>query len=559
MYKQPDLLRRNVVRYLSSIPLLPLAGVGSASAATGTFAFAGLKPDFEAAVTGLTLTEDLRFGSSATPSGTAAGVAIRTLADVAARFNPLEGDFGPNGAHQGGTGPATINSEVQRYATEFNPQNHVLEADGLRLQAVLSGGHYNSYLRGNVVTSGNGFNAGAEGASAPTRLADIGLTVADLAKIEVGTCITGGSNSGIAVVVAKDAGAGTITFEAVSSGIKTAYQGNWHVTFTTFAFARVAAEVGNGGMTTLKFKTPLASTVVPGMFAMGVNGDPGYYNDPRAADRARVASVAADRLSVTFDKPVRFGRPLKVLTPGGDNTGDGVLFVPGLSSGQIWSKRAYGPQRPGFQAQALEVEISMPAMPQFTGGGYYAKPAIDKAMAATPGMLWGYWPAVWFYSFNPERIRAAPSPSPEVDVFELFTRLSNGPSTWTGFLHTQPYQRKVASPRGGFWAGNPSGNSNGGLQTRDAAYLVLPKPLANGQKRTVGVIWTRDKVVHYLDGVAMSESDWVTAQGLPHQLGINLACGSLSGNNASGLFFPQNDAQATGQFLTVHTIKTWEL
>ena len=363
MYKQPDLLRRNVVRYLSSIPLLPLAGVGSASAAAGTFAFAGLKPDFEAAVTGLTLTEDLHFGSSAVPSGTAVSAAIKTLADVAARFNPLEGDFGPNGAHQGGTGPVTINSEVQRYATEFNPQNHVLEADGLRLQAVLSGGHFNSYLRGNVVTTGNGFNAGAEGASAPTRLADIGLTVADLAKIEVGTCITGGSNSGIAVVVAKDAGAGTITFEAVSSGIKTAYKGNWHVTFTTFAFARVAAEVSNGGMTTLKFKTPLASTVVPGMFAMGINGDPGYYNDPRAADRARVASVAADRLSVTFDKPVRFGRPLSVLTPGGDNTGDGVLFVPGLSSGQIWSKRAYGPQRPGFQVQALEVEITMPAMP----------------------------------------------------------------------------------------------------------------------------------------------------------------------------------------------------
>jgi hypothetical protein len=564
MPKPPAPLRRNVIRYLASVPLLPLASIGRAYAAA-TFPSPGLGPDFDAAVADLKLVEDMRFGTRAVAGGSA-GIALRTLDDIASRFNPLEGDFTPSGGHQGGTGPGTINSEVQRYATQFNPQNHVLEADGLRLQAVLNGGHFLSYLRGNVDRAGNGFNAGAEGASAPTLLADIGLTARALAEIEVGTCIVGGSSSGLAVVVAKDASAGTITFEAVSSGLKTAYKGNWHVTFTKFAFARVAIDVPNGTASTVKFKTPLASAVVPGMFAMGVVGAPGYFNDPQASDRARVASISADRLTVTFDQPFRCGRPLKAQAADGSNSGDGILFVPGLSSGQIWSKRPYGPQRPGFQAQALEVAISMPAMPHFVGGGFYTKTAIDKAMASAPGVLWGYWPAVWFYSFNPQRIRATPTPSPEVDVFELFTRVTTGPSTWTGYLHTQPYQRKVATPdaskrsiSGGSWEGTPSGNSNHDIQTRNAGALVLPKPLADGKKRTVGVVWTMDKVVHYLDGVAIAESDWPTAPGLPHQLGINMACGSLSSGNVSALFFPQTDAQATGQFLTVHSIKTWEL
>jgi hypothetical protein len=216
MSEQHDASRRNLVKFLSSTLLLPLAG-GAASAATASkeaFTYPGLEPEFDTAVTGLNLVEDIRFGSSAKAGGSPVGTAVKTLADVAKLFNPLEGDFSSTGAHLGGTGPTTLNSEVQRYASAFNQQNHVMDADGLRLQAVLGSGHFDSYLRGNVVTgpTGNGFYAGAEGASSPTRLADIGLTVADLGAIEIGTCIAGGSSNGISVVVAKDAAAGNITF-----------------------------------------------------------------------------------------------------------------------------------------------------------------------------------------------------------------------------------------------------------------------------------------------------------------------------------------------------------
>ncbi|MFS2002868.1 hypothetical protein ACEN9F_04490 [Duganella sp. CT11-25] len=562
MSEPHDPSRRSLVKLLSSTLLLPLAGGGTASAATAPaqgFTYPGLEPDFDTAITGLNLVEDMNFGSGAKPSGSPVGIAIKTLADVAKLFNPLEGDFSATGAHLGGTGPVTINSEVQRYATAFNDQNHVVDADGLRLQAVLGSGHFDSYLRGNVVAAptSSGFYAGAEGASSPTRLADIGLTAADLAKIEVGTCITGGSSTGISVVVAKDAAAGTITFEAVSSGIKEAYKGNWHVTFTKFAFSRVATDVINGKTTAIKFKKPVASPVVPGMFAMGVRCAPAYQNNPASSDRARVLSISEDRLTVTFDKAVSPG----ALTP---TTSDGVLFVPGLTSGQIWSKRAYGPQQPGRKVQALEVEFTMPAMPQFSGPAY-TKKAIEAAMAGAPGTAWGYWPAVWFYTFNPKGVaRSADDPWVELDVLEVFTHVQKGQSTWTGALHTQPHTRQRAlkagstnrARNGGTWLPSPP---NREMLTADATNLLLPTPITSGTKRTVGVIWTRDKVLHYLDGIPVAESNWTTPEKYPLQLGINLACGSLSGGNATALFFPQQDSQATSQFLKIHSVKTWEL
>jgi hypothetical protein len=591
-----DTSRRKVIKLLSNAPLLPLAGGGVTAAllsACGggstedasptakrmalklgstvgastsvTYADPGLGPDFAAAVTGLNLVEDMTFGSDASPSGSSVGIAIKTLTDLATLFNPLEGVFTSTGGYVRGTGSGTINSELQRYATAFNTGNHVFESGALRLQAVLAGGHYNSYLRGSIVTTltSNGFFVGAEGASTPTKLVDIGLTIEDLEKIEIGTCITGGSSIGISVVVAKDAGAGTITFEAVSSGIRSAYKGNWHLTFTSFAFARVASNVVNGTTTTIQFKTPVASTVVAGMFAMGVNGEPGYYNDPSAADRARVLSISSDRRSVTFDGPVNFSRTLNVATSAGGNTGDGVLFVPGLTSGQIWSKRSYGPQQDGHQAQALLVEFTMPSMPQFGGIKAFSKATIDAAMASAPGTLWGYWPAVWFFTFKPNgTVSGYTDPWSEVDVLELFTRVSMGQSTWTGNLHNQPYTRQVAlgadgitAKNGGTWSGDISKE----VLTPNSTALLMPSPIASGTKRSVGVVWTRGKVIHYMDGIAVAESDWPVDTQYPHQLGINLACGSLNLNYAAGLFFPQTDVQATSQYLKIHSVKTWEL
>jgi hypothetical protein len=588
--------RRSIVKLMSGTSLLPLAGGGATAAllaacgggdsaspasqqkalsfgrletASTAFTYPGLTPNFDAAVTGLNLVEDMNFGSAATPSGSPVGIAIKSFTDLATLFYPLQGVFNANGGHLGGTGPTTINSELQRYAIQFNPQNHVLEADGLRLQAVLGAGHYDSYLRGSVVTgsASNGFTAGADSESSSTRLVDIGLTVADLANIEIGTCIAG-DGAGVAVVVAKDSAAGTIKFEAVNCGIRQADKLGHHITFTRFAFARVAADVINNSTITVQFKTPVASTVVPGMYALGVTGvsaKNSYANPLTAADRAKVLSISADRLSVTFTTKVNFVNSLKPLTATGGNTGDGVLFVPELSSGQIWAKRAYGPQQENHQVQAVQVEFTMPAMPQFAGGGYYTKSAVESAMASVPGTMWGYWPAVWLYNFKPVTVPAYTFTGSEVDMLEVFTHLWGGQSTWTGYLHTQPYTRQVAlqagsttvARNGGTW--KTSAASPTQLNTANAAQLLMPTPITSGTKRTVSVIWTRDKVLHYLDGIPVSESNWAVDTQYPHQLGINMACGSLAPNYAAALFFPQTDAQATEQFLKIHSIKTWEL
>ncbi len=587
-----DTRRRNLLKLLSNAPLLPLAGgttaatilagcgggsdpatspglksLGASAASTQapTYVYQGLTPLFDAAISGLTLVEDYKFGSNAVASGSAVGTTIKTLSELAAVFYPLQGVFAANGGHVSGTGPTNINSELQRYAPTFNNQNHVFEADGLRLQAVLGAGHYDSYLRGSISTAAtaNGINIGAEGASVPTLVADIGLTVADLASIEIGTCMAG-ANYGLSVVVAKNAETGTITFEAINSGVRLGYKSGVHVTFTRFAFARVSADVINGSTITVQFKTALPSTVVPGMFALGISG----YSQPRlkAIGRARVASISADRRSVTFDSKVNFDDSLRVLTANGTNTGDGVVFVPELTSGQIWSKRGYGPQQTSnHQAQAIEVEFTMPAMPQFPGGPYYNKVAVEGAMSSAPGTLWGYWPAVWLYNFKPAGdVSGYALTGSEVDMLEVFTHVWGGQSTWTGYLHMQKYTRQVAMQ-----AGSTTIARNGGtwkttspdskLQTPNTAQLLMPSPIASGTKRTVGIVWTGDKVVHYLDGTPVAESNWAVDTQYPHQLGVNLACGSLTSNYVPALMFPQNDAQATGQFLKIHAIRTWEL
>jgi hypothetical protein len=139
-----------------------------------------------------------------------------------------------------------------------------------------------------------------------------------------------------------------------------------------------------------------------------------------------------------------------------------------------------------------------------------------------------------------------------------------GQSTWTGYLHTQTYTRQVAmqsgsttiARNGGTWK---TSTASGSLQTANAAQLLMPTPIASGTRRTISVIWTRDKIIHYLDGVPVCESSWAVDTSYPHQLGVNVACGSLSNSYAAALFFPQTNAHATGQFLKIHSIKTWEL
>ncbi|ALN71786.1 hypothetical protein [Aureimonas sp. AU20] len=524
---------------------------------------AWLRQSFAQTMRGVPEVETLRFGREA--SGDAGSTAIRDAGDLARHFNPFQGEIDAKGRVLGGTGTTTINSEVQNYRGDFGAGNHVFEPDGLRLQATVDAGRFDSYLRGDITRRKGGFNSNPPGGTVPTRLSDIGLRPGDLDKVTVGDVTTNGPG-GLATVAAIDRAAGTIVFEAVSGGARADYAGNFHLTFTRFAFAPLAAPaaIEEGVTQEVQLSRPLPPGIVPGCFARGVKRGPQPSNDPRSIAQACVASISADRRTVRFDRPLRFGAPMLAAE------GDGLLFLPGLWSGQIWSKRSYGPQRQGLSVQAIRIEASFPALPNYRGDTAYTRADVEAVLNANSGMPWGFWPALWLYTWRPgpkgigQRIvPQARNGWAEVDILELFTRLGQGPSVWSGNLHNQPYSRvRALAPQGGDAA------QNGGawrasapdkkLLSANASTLLLPRPMADGERHSFGIVWTRGQVVHYMDDRPICVSDWPLQVDYPHQLGLNLACGSLAGFNPVALFFPQTQADAQKQSMTIHSVQSWE-
>lgn len=541
----------------------------------------GLGALFETQVRGLNKYEDTVFGTAADRATGLGAKNLRSVGDLAAFYRPLQGEFSSTGAylggafaapaaHVGGTGPTVINSEIQRYTSGFSgapgePACHVMEADGLRIRAMRQAGTFNSYLRGQVLTSGAGINVNAPGGTTVTALADATITVGDLANVEIGDVATNGA-AGLMVVTAKNTGASTITFESISGGVRTAYKANYHITFTKFAFAQVATNVTNGTTTSITFATALPSSVVVGCFALGIDRTANPVFEPRGRDRATVQTISGDRLTVTFNAPVHFDTA--TLTAANF---DGVLFLPQLWSGQIWSRQNYGPHIDGRRVQGLRVTISLPPMPHCNGNNaVFTKAQVEALYAGAPSVVWGAWPAVWLDSWRPGPngngqllIAGGRDPHSELDVFESFNRVSHGPSVWTGNLHDQPYTRRRVVNTGGSsripgatWLTTAA---NSLVLSPDSTYLGLSASLCTGAPVSFEIIWTPDTVHHYVNGLPFAVSDWSVDTDYPHQLGINTGCGSLSSSNCSQLFFPQSNAEADANYVKVHRIEAWEL
>lgn len=518
---------------------------------------------FRQVANGMRITEDLRFGVDAQPD--AHGTPIRDADALKHHFRPLQGEFDASGHPLGGTGSSTINSEVQTYRSDFASGNHVFEPNGLRLQATLEGGHYDSYLRGQIDRRGTGLFSGASDPLVPVPVAAIGLRRADLDRVEIGDVVTSGSQ-GLAAVADVDRKAGTVSFEALSGGPKVAYKGNFHLTFTRFAFGRILLPetIVNGETRSITFDRALPSSVAIGCTIRGVRRGERLTFDPGNVAPVRVSSISGDRRTVTFDGAVHFPWTL------GTKGRDGILFQPGLWSGQIWSRRSYGFSNGDRRLQALRIEVTMPAMSNYPGTPAFTRDAVEANIRNYPDVLWGYWPALWLFTWRPgpdgngQMIRpGVPNPWSEIDILELFVRQGGGPAAWTGFLHDQPYRREVAVNRsmtqalnGGRWMTTQPSRS---LQTPNVASLLMPRPIADGRRHSFGIVWSPTTVIHYMDDVPICRSDWPINTTYPHQLGINVACGSLAGANSAALMFPQRDSDATGQFMTIHSLRSWEL
>lgn len=536
--------------------------------------YPGLGSGFSRAISGMKQDEDIKFGTAVTGDDV-----ISNATQLAARFRPLEGEFSASGTHLGGAGPTTINSEPQNYRFDFTSGNHIFDADGLRLQAHVDAGTFDLIVRGGLLsTAATGMTVNLPGASVTTPIADVGLVSNDLDNIEVGTVLNR-ANLGFCFVSAKDKANGTITFEEATAGgttVGTPFKGNWALHFWKIAFCRIdATKTVVQGDTNIPLAKALPSWVVPGMIIRGVRRTSGATagQDPRSSADMRITAIASDRMSFTIANGFSIGSGL---TLEGANFA-GVMILPGLYSAQIWSRRNYGPQVMDQQAdgtmtkrgkQACSWEMTMPLQAWGTPAGYYSKAQIESYLAGALTAAFGFFPAIWFYAWRPGPNGDGQSsnvsiPWNELDQMEIFGRPGSGGRVLTMNLHDRPYRRdrNVASVSPGnrhraLKATWETSTADFKALTPDSLNLTFDAALTDGVKHTYGLVWTENKVIHYLDGIAICESDWSVETDFPHQMGINLACGMMTASQAANFILPQSNAMAE-QNIKIHRIQSW--
>jgi hypothetical protein len=495
----------------------------------------------EQATLGMKRSRDFVFGTGV--SAASGQKRIDSVAILAEDWQPLEGAV--TATYPSGTGTTTINSEIQRFATEFDIDHHVFEADALRLSTTLDGGTWNRAPCGDLTSAqAQGLVLNDLDGVATTLASNIGLSAQDLAQIEVGQVFVA-PPYGLGYVAAKNAGQGTLTLRRLTAAAQDNYRGNWAIQFLPAYFATLAQPFVDNTVVTLSL-THVPAGIAPGMFVLGLAAPGGTL---KANDRARVVSKTAT--TVTFNSKV-FSGTGNIAT----GTGGGFVFIAGVESGQIWSRFAIGPQAASALATAMVVDVTFPLMDDAPPQEVYTRQQLNTYVSTYPNTFLGYWPAVWTFYFKPDGNQAGyRSEWSEVDILEMFMRPSNGTRVWQSNLHEQPFTRQTANVASGSWrttAGNAIATSANTHQwQRDTG-------LFDGRKHEAAAIWTKDRVYHYLDGVALAVSEWPLNNDYPHQLGVSYASGALSGGYPNAVMFPMSDAHVRAQHLKVHRVQVFD-
>jgi hypothetical protein len=477
-----------------------------------------LTDSFSTVVGKLPLSDDWVFGSAAVPPRV--GKAITNASELAVDFDPL----------QPWTGSVTINSELERYAKSFTAANFVFGADYLQIKAIKTAGSFNAVL-GTTKATGTALNL--DGSAIP--LDQLGIT--STTGLEVGQLVVIAGRYGMQRISALVPNASVSLLPVLNSPGGVVKTNNTWIMFLHAWWAQSTQALANGA-TSLAFVS-LPAGVLAGMTMMVE--DSGGWN-LISSDAMTVASRTAN--AAVLQAP---GLKLNYAPP----AGKGFVFTPSISSGQIWSKKGYGPHIANNSVVAMEFDLQLPQ-----GGSPSAASMKDiysqtKLLALPATLPWGAWPAAWLYQlYNGDTTKHRDNS--EID-FEVWWMNSRGPSVWTGFNHGMPFHRLYKASTLGSWdASAPSAQ----LLSPNASQLSLSTPI-NGGRIKAQLVWQRDKVYKYLNNVLVSVDDYQWTSAFPATFGVNLATGALSGYFPSNLMMPWSDAQLPAMEMKVHEIKVW--
>jgi hypothetical protein len=516
---------------LTAAQIFERTGVWPASAIPGgggggsfISAAPSLKDGFLSAVarTGLSPVRNFQFGTSGTPLGSPlpiknfgpgvtadpSVIPITSLADLATYFNDFED----------GTGLNTINSEIQRFQP-FNSANHVFASDRLNLQALLPGGAWAPLITQAVgtVNLNNTANPIANLGLANTT----GLRLGQVVAVEF---------KGLYVIsaIVVDTSVSLTNFPSSPTTAQT----NNLIAWLPIDSAALTVASANG--TTLTFASVPAAiqAAAPGAYQIGFSNSGGPLQ--RAAD-SRVQSATAT--TVTTDQPcTSFTLGIGTL----------ILFVPTITSGQIWTKDSFDITSPDcfFAVQGTFNLFNGPGSSDFNTNN----PIISTLaqLAAVPADFpWGAVCSFWTYGANDPAGQLWQHNSAEMDFFEIFENITSGIFQIVGGDSNSPAPTKgVISTRiiGG-WAQGSSG------------FLKTPFSLAGDH--TFGFIYTGGRTYRYVDDVLWQYSHFEWYSSAASQVGCDLQIGALNFGQAANFLFPQSPAGFANSMFGIKNIKVW--
>lgn len=442
------------------------------------------------------------FGSGATSDGVS--TPIRDLSELATHFNAFE-DF---------TGMSTINGEMQRYKA-FNSQNHEFVADKLNLVGL------NHTPVSSIIGVGDGTGYTPNG-TADIAIARLGL--ANTNGIEVGRLVAM-QYTGIGYISAVTAN--TSVRITPLSGTATSQVYNNLVVFLN-SYTAVLSGAHTAGTDQLVFGAGnIPSGVTTGMQVC-------LYESPNTIARDndyRIQAIDTVTGTITLDR---------VTTWGNKAAATRFVFIPAITSGQIWTKSSWDISSPDcFYAVELDCDILVDA-PKFqtqninTIAGYNAAPA---------DVPWGAWPALWGYSADDgSGLTASAS---EIDLLELWWSTTSGQRAYLG------------NNLSGSNMANMFMKTNGGWSTYSGLNNAPNDGIGFQRRVKIQFIYTASGTYRYVDGVLIKADryEWTSPRAV--QLGINLAVGTIARGYAANISFPLQSTNFNNMKFGVRSLKVW--
>jgi hypothetical protein len=476
------------------------------------YASLSLKSQFNSAVANAPLIANYQFGT-----GVAGGPGITTimnLIDLAANFNPLE-DF---------TQGVTINSEIQRYES-FNASNHQFLTDRLNLVGLNPNNDWNcqvTQIAGTVNLN-----------NTASTIAALGLP--NTASQQVGqiVCVQGRGTYVITAIVANT----SVTLQQLGGSSTTAVTASpsamifWMPVQSAVLTANYVVNTG----TTLTF-----ASVPPGVLGMQM----AHYNSSNniVVERNQDYRIAAaSATTVDLNTPWNFSSL---------NIGERILFLPVVTSGQIWSKLQFDITNPQtFFALEFSVDsLPLAAQPNTTQGV-----TTLAALSALPNTVpWGGWPTGWCYSADDGNSTTETLTIAEIDVVEPQISASQG------------CQEINAGNFGGVITGGALPPSTVFVKTDSGwaystAFGIVSK--TDGSDFTGNHLWQlvfcNGKTYRFWDGVLFNVKNFNWGGQAPLQFAANLACGSIEAAYGSNTLFPNASTNFTGMTFGIKSIKVW--